>query len=111
MSLRRLLVVTAAMAVVATACGDGSQPTAIDLGGAPAATEAPGDTQASTETVPATAATAETDPAEPVATEAPRQRPEGPDAADFELALGGPGGTFSLSAETRPVFMVFWAEW
>lgn len=31
-------------------------------------------------------------------------------APDFTLALGD-GGTFMLSAETRPVFMIFWAEW
>jgi hypothetical protein len=31
-------------------------------------------------------------------------------APDFTLQLGD-GGTFTLSAETRPVFMVFWAEW
>ena len=111
MSRSRLLLVAAAMAVVAAACGDGSKPTAIDLGGAPAATEAPTDTRAPTETVPATTAGTEAESTEPAATEAPRQRPEGPDAADFELALGGPGGTSSLSAETRPVFMVFWAEW
>lgn len=31
-------------------------------------------------------------------------------APDFSLELGD-GGTFTLSEETRPVFMVFWAEW
>lgn len=31
-------------------------------------------------------------------------------APDFSLDLGE-GGTFTLSEETRPVFMVFWAEW
>lgn len=31
-------------------------------------------------------------------------------APDFTLALGN-GGTFTLSEESRPVFMVFWAEW
>lgn len=31
-------------------------------------------------------------------------------APDFALELGG-GGTFVLSEEARPVFMVFWAEW
>lgn len=31
-------------------------------------------------------------------------------APDFTLALGN-GGTFTLAEESRPVFMVFWAEW
>lgn len=31
-------------------------------------------------------------------------------APDFALDLGN-GGTFVLSEEARPVFMVFWAEW
>lgn len=31
-------------------------------------------------------------------------------APDFTLELGN-GGTFLLSQEARPVFMVFWAEW
>lgn len=31
-------------------------------------------------------------------------------ASDFSLRLGD-GSTFTLSEETRPVFMVFWAEW
>jgi hypothetical protein len=101
------------------ACG-GDQPTAIDLGGgatvAPATT-APSATNTPT-TEPAVSDPPSTEPSSdapattpPAATEAPRQRPEGPDAFDFALSLGGPGGTFSLAEETRPVFMVFWAEW
>ncbi|HKY47206.1 MAG TPA: hypothetical protein VJQ79_04390 [Acidimicrobiia bacterium] len=31
-------------------------------------------------------------------------------APDFTLALGD-GGTFVLSQEARPVYLVFWAEW
>lgn len=31
-------------------------------------------------------------------------------APDFSLPLGD-GGTFVLSEEARPVFLVFWAEW
>ena len=46
----------------------------------------------------------------PSTTSSERVRPDGPDAPDFELALGQ-GGTFSLSAEEKPVYMVFWAEW
>lgn len=43
-------------------------------------------------------------PTAPPATEA---RPTAP---DFSLPLGD-GGTFLLSEEARPVYLVFWAEW
>lgn len=35
---------------------------------------------------------------------------DGPPAPDFSLELAD-GSTFTLSEETRPVYMVFWAEW
>ena len=35
---------------------------------------------------------------------------DGPPAPDFELALSD-GSNFSLSAEQKPVYVVFWAEW
>ncbi len=44
------------------------------------------------------------------ATALPRQRSDGPDAPAFTLALGQ-GGEFSPAAETKPIYMVFWAEW
>lgn len=74
----------AGLALFVSACGDTAGPTAPTTE-APAATPAPG----------------------PAATDA---RPQGPAAPDFELALGT-GGSFSLSAEQKPVYMVFWAEW
>lgn len=33
-----------------------------------------------------------------------------PVAPDFTLALGE-GGSYTLSADTKPVYLVFWAEW
>lgn len=36
--------------------------------------------------------------------------PDRPSAPDFRLELGD-GGEFVLSEESRPVFLVFWAEW
>ncbi|MEX2323803.1 MAG: TlpA disulfide reductase family protein [Acidimicrobiia bacterium] len=47
------------------------------------------------------------DPGETTTT---RVAPAGEPAPDFTLALDG-GGSFSLSAETKPVLLVFWAEW
>ena len=35
---------------------------------------------------------------------------EGPVAPDFSLVLAD-GSTFTLSEGTKPVYMVFWAEW
>ena len=36
--------------------------------------------------------------------------PEGPDAPDFTMTLGD-GGSFTLSEEAKPVYMIFWADW
>ena len=36
--------------------------------------------------------------------------PEGPEAPDFTMALGD-GGSFTLSEEAKPVYMIFWADW
>jgi hypothetical protein len=36
--------------------------------------------------------------------------PDGPSAPDFTLALGD-GTSFSLSEESKPVYMIFWADW
>ena len=46
----------------------------------------------------------------PAPTTTPRIRPEGDDAPHFSLVLGE-GGVFTLTEETRPVFLLFWAEW
>lgn len=103
---QRLLVLAAVLLIVGAACGAGTtEPTRIDLG-------TPGIDEPST-TAPAATPGPPTDTsaAESPATSSTRDKPEGPDAPDFELALGGPGGTFSLSGEAKPVFMVFWAEW
>ena len=34
-----------------------------------------------------------------------------PLAPDFSLELGNGQGTYVLSEESKPVFMIFWAEW
>ncbi len=34
-----------------------------------------------------------------------------PLAPDFRLELGNGQGTYVLSEESKPVFMIFWAEW
>ena len=89
---------TAALVVVALclyACGDPG-------GSGSATTIQPGTTEASssaTSSVPASSSSSTSTVTEARAT-----------APDFTLALGD-GGTFVLSEEARPVYLVFWAEW
>ena len=97
--MRRTLV--SALFFVVSACGDA--PAVETTAGTAATTIAPTSTTAAvTTTIPS---------GNPGATTTtPRVRPDGEDAPDFSLALGE-GGTFILSKETRPVFLLFWAEW
>ncbi len=65
----------------------------------------------SSPTIPATN-TGSTDTTGPSAAE-PEPSPsgvEGPEAPDFSLVLSD-GSTFTLSEGSKPVYMVFWAEW
>ena len=81
--------------------------TADDTSAAPETTaSAPETTQARAET---TAAPSPTE-SEPQTTTTAVSEPLGPPAPDFTLDLYG-GGTFSLSQQTTPVVMIFWAEW
>lgn len=100
----------AALALVTAACGGAAAP-ATDAGTTPPPATAEGSvTDTAGPASPTTDApqAAEQQP-EPTA-ETSRPRPEGPDAPDFTLALGE-GGEFTLSAEQKPVYLVFWAEW
>ena len=65
------------------------EPTTGDTGDAPSVTEG------TVEQPPATAAVTDFD---------------GPVAADFSIDLNATG-SFTLSEEARPVYLVFWAEW
>jgi hypothetical protein len=95
------------VALVATACGGATSTESLSASTtpgdapAPAATDAPAATAAP---APAGESSGSADSVEG------RQRPEGPDAPDFSLPLGQ-GYDFVLSAEAKPVYMVFWAEW
>jgi hypothetical protein len=66
--------------------------------------------EAETPSSPVADPTAQGEDGAAVAPAEARQRPDGPAAPDFTLALGQ-GGEFSLSGEQKPVYMVFWAEW
>ena len=119
-----------AFAVVVSACGAAPQATSAPTTGATAESSSPtvaapkATGQDSSTTVvngPAPTTVAGSATAPPAATSDPtttamappvptRPRPDGEDAPDFTLALGQ-GGSLTLSAEQKPVYMVFWAEW
>jgi hypothetical protein len=101
----------AALALIAAACGGSA-----DLAQTPStvATTAAPVAQADSEQAASTTDAPVLDNAEqagsPDPTSAPSPSFDGPPAPDFELALGD-GGTFRLSDEQKPVYVVFWAEW
>ena len=109
---QRLAILLTALALVAAACGGGAadvsspaeSPSTTGAGDAAPATTAPA---AEPSTSPATEPDEETTQPEP---ERPAPDPNREIAPDFDLLLSD-GSTFVLSEETRPVFMVFWAEW
>jgi len=83
------------LVLVSTACANPADTTT--------PTTATPDTTATTPTIPTSGTTGTTPTTTATAA-------EGPVAPDFTLDLGS-GGTFVLSEETRPVYLVFWAEW
>ena len=89
-AVKRLIVPIAALGLLVAACGgDGAAPSS------------------SSTTTTVTQATGDADPSAPGPADG---RPDGPVAPDFALALGE-GGSFVLSDEQKPVYMIFWAEW
>jgi len=102
-----------ALALVMTACTGTTGETA-DPSVTTATAPEPTTQSSTTVATPEGTAARTTQPAEPAATDSPsttaRPRPDGDDAPDFTVELGQ-GGTFTLSDEQKPVYMIFWAEW
>lgn len=95
--------VLVALGLVLSACGAGSTATSIQgAGDPPTTTELARPITETTSVVTA-------DPAVSTGDRAP-SGVEGPVAPDFSLVLAD-GSTFTLSEGSRPVYMVFWAEW
>ena len=103
-------------ALVAGACASDSSQSAPDAAGvATTVASETGDTTSPSNTTDAESSSATTAP--PVdgapATTAPAATAtdfDGAAAPDFRLALAD-GSDFVLSAEAKPVYMIFWAEW
>ena len=94
----RLSALVAALALIGAACATESVPASSDPTTPALSPATEGPSSSSTNT----AATGETTRSAP--------NPDAVAAPDFTLTLGD-GGSFTLSEETRPVFLVFWAEW
>lgn len=91
------------LAMVA-ACGDGADRPVTPPPAVTSPVTPPG------ESVPSRSTPTTSGPAGTAPGSAPTTTVAGEAAPDFALDLGN-GGTFVLSEEARPVFMVFWAEW
>ncbi len=110
--MRRLVYMLVAISLLVAACGGDS--TSTSTAPAAGASDTVSDVTPSTEPAPDSTAnttgTATTD-----TTEEPSAGPittdfDGPTAADFTIDLNKTG-SFTLSEEARPVYLVFWAEW
>ncbi len=110
--MRRPIVLIAALAVVVVSCSSGTDAAtpAVEASSTTAVAQSEPDVSTSATTVPDTAPS-ETDTVPeseaPPETAAPV---DGPPAPDFTMTLND-GSEFTLSAEQKPVYIVFWAEW
>jgi len=110
----RVVPVFLALLLVMGACGTGDTSVTTDAAPATAVTaNMGGETTAEPATSETTSAATESTTSSPASTEAASVEPsgvDGPAAPDFSLALAD-GSTYQLSADSKPVYMVFWAEW
>jgi hypothetical protein len=109
LTVRRLHLLTAALALVVVACAaEDAGPTATTEGGQ-LSTSQPSDSGSGElpDSAEEPAPTTTTTTTAPETTETTSGRPSAP---DFSLELGE-GGTYTLSGGAKPVYLVFWAEW
>lgn len=111
--MRRWILFVGAMALVAAACG--STEAVEGTASAAVITTATNGTTAPETSTDAVTTTVVVDDEPASSSEAPAEsvRPlpdDAPPAPDFTLALDD-GSEFVLSAEQKPVYVVFWAEW
>ena len=111
--MRRIVMVLLALSLFVAACGGAADTTGTTGAGVDSTAAEPAVTSTSpapttgdtVDTPSATESTVQQSPATAAATDF-----DGPVAADFSIDLNATG-TFTLSEETRPVYLVFWAEW
>lgn len=110
--MRRLVYMLVALSLLLAACGGDSTSTSAtpDAGGSEIGPDVTPPTESAPDSPASTAGTSTTDPVEeppagPISTDF-----DGPAAADFTIDLNKTG-SFTLSEEARPVYLVFWAEW
>ncbi len=106
--MRRWIVAVAFFGLVLAACGGATVQSTFDTVPTSPTTAAPSTTEAAD---PGDSTTSTTDPPETTTTTSAPVVVDGPPAPDFTLVLGDGEGEFVLSAEQKPVYMVFWAEW
>ena len=103
--MHRLVMLLGCLALLAAACSsvDSSPETTAPTTSQADETTTTSPSSATTDPETTTPAVASATPEAPVVV-------DGPPAPDFTLALAD-GSDFVLSAEQKPVYMVFWAEW
>lgn len=103
-----------ALLLVAVACGDAdvatTEGTAASAQVATTAAESPSETTAETAASGTEAPASTSAPDSPATTAKEPSGVDGPPAPDFTLALAD-GSSYQLSADDKPVYMIFWAEW
>jgi hypothetical protein len=108
--MKRLFLILAAFALLVAAC---SGSTVDEKANAVAPDDGAGSIASSSvpeESSPDSSAPTSSNPETLTSAAGTKPPPPGPAARDFTLALE-PSGEFVLSAEAKPVYMIFWAEW
>ena len=102
--MKRSVSLLLAIAFVATACGGAATEVSSQGEPVPGVVTTMAANPASTDVSPDTTGPAAAEP------DATPSGVDGPAAPDFSLVLSD-GSTFTLSEGSKPVYMVFWAEW
>jgi ABC-type glycerol-3-phosphate transport system substrate-binding protein len=109
-SVHRRVSIVAVLALILAACGGGEGDAIPEVVTTAPANATTPDSAAPAANTPEDGSVTTTTTGGANSGERPAPNPDRQIAPDFTLNLGS-GSTFVLSEETRPVFMVFWAEW
>ncbi len=107
----RHVTATVVLALLTSACGGGAAPsTAPPASGVTSTTPTEPAQQPTVQPTPAASPLPE-DTTSTSITSTTAADFDGPQAPDFTMVLENRTAEFHLSAENKPVYMVFWAEW